>query len=122
MVCSRIFLLTGTPIQNNLAELWSLLNFIEPNSFTHYHEFEKDFKILNNENIEKLKSKLEPFLLRRMKEDVESSIPPLQETIIDIELTNIQKMVYKTVYEKNKGTLQKGLGLKFVSMMNNLEM
>lgn len=61
-------------------------------------------------------------MLRRMKEDVESSIPPLQETIIDIELTNIQKMVYKTVYEKNKGTLQKGLGLKFVSMMNNLEM
>ena len=52
-------------------------------------DFEEDFGNLNNENLEKLKLKLEPFLLRRMKEDVENSIPPLQETIIDIELTNI---------------------------------
>jgi chromodomain-helicase-DNA-binding protein 7 len=57
-----------------------------------------------------------------MKEDVERSIPPLQETILDIEMTNLQKMVYKTIYEKNKGTLQHGLGLKYVSIMNNLEM
>jgi len=40
-----------------------------------------------------------------MKEDVEDSIPPLSETIIDIELTKMQKMVYKTVYERSKGTL-----------------
>lgn len=56
--------------------------------------------------LEQLKARLEPFLLRRMKEDVERSIPPLQETILDIEMTNLQKMVYKTIYEKNKGTLQ----------------
>ncbi len=55
--------------------------------------------------LEILKTKLEPFMLRRMKEDVEKSIPPLQETILDIEMTNLQKMVYKTIYEKNKGTL-----------------
>lgn len=52
-----------------------------------------------------MKTKLEPYLLRRMKEDVEKSIPPLQETILDIEMTNLQKVVYKTIYEKNKGTL-----------------
>ena len=40
-------------------------------------EFSDEFENLNNENLEKLKVKLEPFLLRRMKEDVESSIPPL---------------------------------------------
>ncbi len=40
-----------------------------------------------------------------MKEDVEHSIPPLTENIIDVELTQTQKIVYKTLYEKNKGTL-----------------
>ena len=58
-------------------ELWSLLNFIEPNNFTHLSDFEADYSKLNNENLEKLKEKLEPYLLRRMKEDVENSIPPL---------------------------------------------
>ena len=122
LVCNRIFLLTGTPIQNNITELWSLLNFIEPNQFDDLNRFKVKFDDLTNvDQLENLKNILKPFLLRRMKEDVETSIPPLKETIIDIELTKIQKMVYKTVYEKSKGTLQKGLGLKFVSMMNNLE-
>ena len=122
LVCNRIFLLTGTPIQNNITELWSLLNFIEPNQFDDLNKFKEKFDDLTNcGQLDNLKNILKPYLLRRMKEDVETSIPPLKETIIDIELTNIQKMVYKTVYEKSKGTLQKGLGLKFVSMMNNLE-
>lgn len=122
LICKRIFLLTGTPIQNNISELWSLLHFIEPNRFNDSTLFEKEFGDLTNiDQLEKLKSTLRPYLLRRMKEDVESSIPPLQETIIDIELTNLQKTIYKTIYEKNKGTLQKGLGLQYVSMMNNLE-
>jgi chromodomain-helicase-DNA-binding protein 7 len=122
LVCNRIFLLTGTPIQNNITELWSLLNFIEPNHFDDLNKFKEKFGDLTLcDQLENLKTSLKPYLLRRMKEDVETSIPPLTETIIDIELTNIQKMVYKTVYEKSKGTLQKGLGLKFVSMMNNLE-
>ena len=122
LVCRRIFLLTGTPIQNNISELWSLLHFIEPARFNDVQAFEREFGDLSNvDQLEKLKSTLRPYLLRRMKEDVESSIPPLQETIIDIELTNLQKTIYKTVYEKNKGTLQRGLGLQYVSMMNNLE-
>lgn len=122
LVCKRIFLLTGTPIQNNMSELWSLLHFIEPVRFSDAAVFEKEFGDLSNiDQLERLKSTLRPYLLRRMKEDVESSIPPLQETIIDIELTNLQKTIYKTIYEKNKGTLQKGLGLQYVSMMNNLE-
>jgi SNF2 family DNA or RNA helicase len=82
------------------------LNFIEPSSFPSQEDFQRQFSDLNNMGqLEILKTKLEPFMLRRMKEDVEKSIPPLQETILDIEMTNLQKMVYKTIYEKNKGTL-----------------
>ena len=60
-------------------------------------------------------------MLRRKKEDVESSIPPLQETIINIEMTNIQKKIYRAVYEKNKGFLIQNMsGITFKSSLNNL--
>ena len=106
LVCSRITLLTGTPIQNNLQELWTLLNFIEPSHFSSLEDFQTSYGDLSRmEQLETLKTRLEPFLLRRMKEDVERSIPPLQEMILDVEMTNLQKTVYRTIYEKNKGTL-----------------
>jgi chromodomain-helicase-DNA-binding protein 7 len=44
-------------------------------------------------------------MLRRKKEEVEESIPPLAETIIDVEMTNIQKKIYRALYEKNKHML-----------------
>lgn len=123
LVCQRISLLTGTPIQNNLSELWSLLHFIEPSVFNDLPKFLDNYENqMKLESLQKLQVALSPFLLRRMKEEVESSIPPLIETIIDVELTSVQKIVYKTLYEKNKGTLQKGLGFSGITLMNNLEM
>ena len=61
-------------------------------------------------------------MLRRMKEDVEQSIPPLQETIIDVEMTNVQKTIYKALYEKNKDMLIKGLSSAnaYNTNLNNL--
>lgn len=110
--CKRISLLTGTPIQNNTTELWSLLNFIEPSHFNSLTTFLTQFGDLSKlDQVEKLHVMLKPYLLRRMKEDVESSIPPLQETIIDIEMTTIQKTIYRALYEKNKGILVKSGGI-----------
>ena len=120
--CRRISLLTGTPIQNNINELWSLLNFIEPYRFSDQWEFERNFKdIQSKEQLMHLKEILKPFMIRRMKNEVET-IPPLEETLLEIELTNFQKVSYKTLYEKNKGILQKGTGLGYLTSMNNLEM
>ena len=121
--CKRISLLTGTPIQNNTTELWSLLNFIEPSHFNSLTTFLTQFGDLSKlDQVEKLHVMLKPYLLRRMKEDVESSIPPLQETIIDIEMTTIQKTIYRALYEKNKGILVKSGGINLTTSLNNLEM
>jgi chromodomain-helicase-DNA-binding protein 7 len=90
MPCKRTLLLTGTPVQNNTDELFSLLNFIEPKHFPSAQNFKDEFGDLTSaEQIESLNKLLKPFILRRQKEDVEQQIPPLQETIIDIEMTTI---------------------------------
>jgi chromodomain-helicase-DNA-binding protein 7 len=57
-----------------------------------------------------------------MKEDVEDSIPPLQETVIDVELTTLQKAYYKIVYERNRDVLVKGINAKTIPVLNNIEM
>ena len=63
-------------------------------------------------------------MLRRVKTDVEESIPPLQETIIDIEMTNLQKTIYRGLFEKNKNILQKNFSFLSATntSLNNLEM
>ena len=124
--CKRVLLLTGTPIQNNTTELWSLLNYIHPEKFTYVEDFKRQFGDLsNNEQVESLNRTLKPYMLRRMKEDVEQSIPPLQETIIDVEMTNIQKTIYRALYEKNKNMLVKGISAtsnsSYNTNLNNLE-
>jgi chromodomain-helicase-DNA-binding protein 7 len=122
--CKRVLLLTGTPIQNNTGELWSLLNYIHPEKFLSYDDFRRNFGDLSSqEQVERLNKVLKPYMLRRMKEDVEQSIPPLQETIIDVEMTNIQKTIYRALYEKNKNMLIKGLASSssYNTNLNNLE-
>ncbi|KAL6595139.1 hypothetical protein ACP70R_048242 [Stipagrostis hirtigluma subsp. patula] len=82
-------LLTGTPLQNNPAELWSLLNFIFPDTFSSHQEFESWFDTYGNgrteqeeterqrslHDVSKLQAILRPFILRRLKEDVEWMFP-----------------------------------------------
>ncbi|WCJ38863.1 chromatin remodeling 1 [Euphorbia peplus] len=100
-------LLTGTPLQNNLAELWSLLNFILPDIFQSHEEFESWFNFSGKTNSEemsveqeekrraqvvaKLHAILRPFLLRRMKADVEQLLPRKKEIILYATMTDYQK-------------------------------
>ncbi|PWZ40600.1 hypothetical protein Zm00014a_011700 [Zea mays] len=103
-------LLTGTPLQNNLAELWSLLNFILPDIFSSHQEFESwfDFSGGNEETdekkrlhvVSKLHAILRPFLLRRMKEDVEQMLPRKKEIIIYANMTEQQKQIQHHLIEK----------------------
>ncbi|KAF7009977.1 hypothetical protein CFC21_024457 [Triticum aestivum] len=108
-------LLTGTPLQNNLAELWSLLNFILPDIFSSHQEFESwfDFSGKGDEEqqeeadekkrvlvVSKLHAILRPFLLRRMKVDVEQMLPRKKEIIIYANMTAHQKQIQTHLIEK----------------------
>jgi chromodomain-helicase-DNA-binding protein 7 len=102
-------LLSGTPLQNNISELFSLLNFLEPSQFSNNEEFLREFGSLKTEDeVTKLQALLKPMMLRRLKDDVEKSLAPKEETIVEVELTNIQKKYYRGILEQNFSFLQKG--------------
>ena len=102
-------LLTGTPIANATEELFSLLHFANPTIFKDRDEFiEKFGQMTDAKQVNELHSLLRPYLLRRVKEDVEKSLPPKEETILEISLTPIQKAYYKAIYERNTSFLFKG--------------
>lgn len=103
-------LLTGTPLQNDMKELWTLLNFIQGDRFPSMNDFISKFGNLNDsEEVKKLHEVIRPYLLRRMKEDVEKSIPPKEEIIVEVEPTLIQKKYYKAILEKNREFLKRGI-------------
>ncbi|ESO06310.1 hypothetical protein HELRODRAFT_149039, partial [Helobdella robusta] len=116
-------LLTGTPLQNNVEELFSLLSFLEPKQFGSSETFMLEFgKLESDTQVEKLKSILKPVMLRRLKEDVEKSLAPKEETIIEVELTNIQKKYYRAILERNFAFLARGGAYASVPTLMNTMM
>ena len=102
-------LLTGTPIANATEELWALLHFANPVQFRDKDDFlEKFGQMTDSKQVNELHNLLKPYLLRRVKEDVEKSLPPKEETILEVSLTPIQKAFYKAIYERNTQFLFKG--------------
>jgi SNF2 family DNA or RNA helicase len=102
-------LLTGTPLANATEELWALLHFANPINFPSKEDFlEKFGELTDSSQVEELHNVLKPYLLRRVKEDVEKSLPPKEETILEVTLTPIQKKFYKAIYERNTSFLFKG--------------
>eukprot|EP00915_Cephaloidophora_sp_WS-2016_P004214 GHVH01005694.1.p1 GENE.GHVH01005694.1~~GHVH01005694.1.p1 ORF type:complete len:1832 (-),score=267.34 GHVH01005694.1:206-5701(-) len=108
MYVRNFCLLTGTFVQNNIEEMWPLLNIIEPVKFCNSEEFSRQFGDLTSQHqVHALTRLLRPHLLRRVKEDIATSIPPLEETIIDVEMTLMQKAYYRAIFERNLDQLKK---------------
>ncbi|KYQ59440.1 Lymphoid-specific helicase [Trachymyrmex zeteki] len=115
-------ILTGTPLQNNLSELWSLLNFLLPEIFDDLDTFESWFdvkelqyhgteKLLKQEEekhvLSSLREILKPFMLRRIKSEVCLEIPPKKELIVYAPLTELQYDLYKAVLNRDLEILSK---------------
>lgn len=114
-------LLTGTPLQNNLTELWSMLNFLLPDIFNDLDSFQRwfDFSALNDKAnqkriieqeeekqiVSKLHVILRPFLLRRVKTDVELQLPKKYVKIVPTKLSSIQSTYYKAILNKDLGSI-----------------
>lgn len=93
------FALTGTPIENNLAEIWSIFDFILPGFLHSYPKFNKDYELpivrdKNEDKLNKLKRLVTPFILRRLKRDVLKELPPKTETVLYTKLDGEQKKLY----------------------------
>jgi SNF2 family DNA or RNA helicase len=116
-------LMTGTPLQNNTQELWSLLNFIEPRKFPDMEKFEEKYGNMKSpEQVRSLQRRLEPHLLRRIKEDVATDIPAKEEIIVDVELTSLQKQYYRAIFDRNREFLHKLTNGKKAPQLQNIQM
>ncbi|GAB2241167.1 hypothetical protein Droror1_Dr00017942 [Drosera rotundifolia] len=113
-------LLTGTPLQNNLGELYNLLNFLQPTSFPSLSSFEEKFEDLSSaEKVEELKKLVAPHMLRRLKKDAMQNIPPKTERMVPVELSSIQAEYYRAMLTKNYQILRNiGKGVPQQSMLN----
>jgi len=104
-------LLTGTPLQNNLHELWALLNFLYPDIFIESEAFDEGFNLGKSQVDQKLLMKasilLQPLMIRRIKADVEKSLPPKLETKIACPLSDCQRFWYKRLLLKDSSLLKK---------------
>lgn len=121
-------ILTGTPLQNNLSELWAMLNFTLPNIFKSAKTFDEWFNTpfantgtqdkmeLTEEEqilvIRRLHKVLRPFLLRRLKKDVEKDLPDKTEKVIKCKFSALQSRLYKQMLSHNKLAVSDGKGGK----------
>ena len=95
--------MTGTPVENRLAELWSIMQFLNPGLLGSESSFRRRFELPIADGDEaaalSLRSRLEPFVLRRTKEDVAKELPERTEAVIECELSPLQRRLYRGIAE-----------------------
>uniref|UniRef100_A0A8C6KJ14 SNF2 related chromatin remodeling ATPase 5 n=1 Tax=Nothobranchius furzeri TaxID=105023 RepID=A0A8C6KJ14_NOTFU len=117
-------LLTGTPLQNNLHELWALLNFLLPDVFNSSEDFDSWFDTNNclgdQKLVERLHTVLRPFLLRRIKADVEKTLLPKKEMKIYVGLSKMQREWYTRILMKDIDILNSAGKMDKMRLLNIL--
>src|SRR5271169_2365115 len=106
-------LITGTPLQNNLHELWALLNFLLPDVFSDSAAFDQWFQKQDADQdtvVQQLHKVLRPFLLRRVKSDVEKALKPKKETNIYVGMSEMQVKWYRRILEKDIDAVNGAVG------------
>ncbi|EDO39324.1 predicted protein, partial [Nematostella vectensis] len=129
----RRLLLTGTPLQNSLMELWSLMHFLMPHLFQSHKDFKEWFsnpltgmiegsREYNENLVKRLHKVLRPFLLRRLKSEVETQMPKKYEHVVKCRLSKRQRFLYDDFMSrgKTKETLESGHFLSVINILMQL--
>ena len=125
-----LLMLTGTPIQNNIKELFGLMHVLSPEAYPDWETFIKEFGLdpvnagnINHqptaEQVISIREVLKPRMLRRLKDDVET-IPAKEEIVVKVELSAQQRGYYIAIAEKNIGVLLEGTKTKNTPQLKNL--
>ncbi|MBR3255590.1 MAG: DEAD/DEAH box helicase [Clostridia bacterium] len=109
------YALTGTPIENSLAELWSIFDFIMPGYLYSYKKFKNIYEVPiikdeDNKSLEKLKTLIEPFVLRRTKKEVLTELPDKEVTVLESEMQEEQQQIYLSYLSNVKEDVANLLG------------
>jgi superfamily II DNA or RNA helicase len=115
--------ITGTPMENTLMDLWSLLSLTAPGLFADAKRFEQYYRVpierdRNPDRLAQLRRRIRPFLLRRTKEAVAAELPPKQEQVVEIDLNPRHRRVYQRHLQRER---QKVLGLLTDLQANRFE-
>ncbi len=121
------FALTGTPMENRLSELWSIFDFLMPGLLFSYTKFRTRFEqpILRGQDsraLERLGRMVSPFILRRLKRDVLTELPPKTERVLPATMDTAQRQVYLATLQELRGQLASGGRLSGHSRMTVLAM
>ena len=120
----RRYLLSGTPLQNNLDELFMLMHFVDSAKFNDLEAFNDRFADLRQDDqVKKLHELLKPHLLRRVKRDVLKELPPKKELIVRVELSAAQKGLYREMLTRNyEGLIARGAKGRGVNVLADLRL
>ncbi|KAJ1657301.1 ATP-dependent DNA helicase Hrp3 [Dispira simplex] len=118
---TNCMLVTGTPLQNSVKELYSLCNFLMPDKFSDREHAYFDFQVgdADPDKIRELHQRLRPYMLRRLKKEVEKSMPQKIERILRVELAPLQVHYYRNILTRNYQVLNRGAsGTSQMSLLN----
>ncbi|KAA8495718.1 Chromodomain-helicase-DNA-binding protein 2 [Porphyridium purpureum] len=113
MASANRLLITGTPLQNSIRELWALLYFLHPERYPLAEDFESKYNFVelrSADRIAELHNELQPYILRRQKGDVEKSLPKKTYSVLRVGMTNVQQQYYRWILTRNFAKINAGIG------------
>ncbi|KAI0778404.1 hypothetical protein BD413DRAFT_489884 [Trametes elegans] len=111
-------IMTGTPLNNNIRELFNLMNFLDPDEWQDLEQLSKQYEELTDELVKELHARLKPYFLRRIKSEV-LQLPPKNEVIVPVSMAPLQKEIYRSILSQNLEVLRSLAGGTGSSKNNN---